>query len=1037
MSGNKKIPPFKASSSSIPVWGQNFLEPSVLGQLDNFKIKAVSSINGMPIFVLSESGLGYIIKLSFVNGKSWDESTRSSFIHRLQKALQLDSQNPIVDYSYSFSVVRRQFNKQELDAYKKQDPKTGEKLLITEERINYLKSLSDNLQVQAVDLYFGITGAPSKQFYDQNLGMVDKIKSMLDKKIKYANESRLLDEVIKEFSDKVKQVISIFANMDIKTTTPRSQKDLLIMARQAWRPNFTPNKDRVERSLKEDAYSSPGDFIAKDLKVETYRDHWISDGCFNMLFSLDNAPDPNIGFSALNADRFLTLGVRPGISLIPYFGTYTVAWNSMTRAEGDFVFRVKNALTSGMVNHEKRGIFEDKMAKREALEINRMHEDFITGGSDMVRATVTYQLQIPLEHMEKFFKRVGDDFEMVRSASRVVSQQLAEIGFSDWRIESKTFYTPWINLIPGLIRCGEKVQYLPRLYLALDACLHLIPFYATVGPDADKFNGANYFITDENGVFTFDHFSKNNGTAANFSVCGATGSGKSVTVQTLVMMTEHLKPNIMILDFGGGNVGSWTKLCAIMGGKELKFGSAKPPLLNPFELSEADSMPNTKKKNEIWTRVTKFVKIPESDRNIFNIAVDSLYYYIRSDDSINSPYKVRYEAFKNRFEYLPQLTKAYIGKEMPESEEEFAKFMNDVIKLMPNRCRPGDKGMNSIRIVLELILANEVNEDGPEQGTWNKFSLDEINDSIVNLYEGHMDDKLWPQLTDFYNVLKKRASDGKLTNKDALLTRLKNYCVGGSDPFMDGQTDVKIMETITTPNGQKIERAAKFILADMAGISDLRRMAIYMITINEFMTNVLYNSKDSRGIMIRDEAWLFMKSKIASKYLEADYRLARKYGFSVITIAQQYSDFKSQVLQNNTQTWVICALASVAEIELADTKFKFNPSERSMFENRFMGTKIERDAMNGAFLDAYSRIMVSTSSGKFFVKNKIGKFERWVTTTDDNETFIFNYYLKKGIPNNDRPNAYHVIKWLENGLFKKDNELASAMRDAGRSMPNI
>lgn len=186
--------------------------------------------------------------------------------------------------------------------------------------------------------------------------------------------------------------------------------------------------------------------------------------------------------------------------------------------------------------------------------------------------------------------------------------------------------------------------------------------------------------------------------------------------------------------------------------------------------------------------------------------------------------------------------------------------------------------------------------------------------------------------------------------------------------------------------------------------------------------------------MIRDEAWFFMKSNIAAPYLEADYRLARKYGFSVVTIAQQYSDFKSPVLQNNTQTWIICALTSKDEIDLADYRFKFNKYERGLFERKEMGTKIERDILSGKILEAYSRIMVANASGKYFLKNKIGKEERWITTTNDAETFVFNYYKETKFRN--KP-VIDIIEWLCRGEYRNDKDLQQALVKSGRKMPNI
>ena len=1033
----KSAPGFFVTPRRVSPGVQNIFETGALRKVDRFRIRAVATDSRFPFFVLSDSGLGYMWKVSFVNGKAWDENTRTKFLNLLEYSMKVESQEAIVNYTYSFTTVRRPLNPAELEEYTRDD-----NLPLTKERVKNLQNLAEKLEVQAVDLYFGLCASPSSVLKSSKISWLDRIKSIWDKRIEYQIESELLEDVVVQFGDKVKQILALFAGVGLRTILPMTELELLTMARRAWRPNYdqpTPTQDdkkavdAVLRSLKNDAYISAGDFLTRDLRIEQYKSHWIADDCLNMLFSMDEAPDPNMLFSASEADRFLNFGVRQGVNNIPYLGSYTVAWSSMNREEGDLRFRYKNAFAQSLTT-DKKGLFEDKMASKEAADVDRMHAEYIEGGSDMTRACVMYQLSIPLKHLPKFFETNFNSEETIRSISRTVVQQLNEIGFANWRVEDRTYYPCFMNSIPGAIRSVDGVQYLPRIYLSLKGSLHLVPFYATVGPenphDKDAWRGSNYFISDESTVFIFDHFSKNNGTAANFSVCGATGSGKSVAVQSLTMMTEKLNPYIMILDFGGGNVGSWTKLCSTMGGVELKFGSARPPRINPFQLSEADSFPNTQKKRQIAIRLG----LNPNDEDAL-LSIDAVYIYLRTDDSPFTENHIRHKDITDRCQACKRL-----------SYEETM----ELLRLPPGSCRPGEKGSSSIKIVLQLLLSTDVNENGPTDSVWHQFQQDDINDAILQLYERYAPPKdkpeRWPTLSDFRNMLEtindERLTGDKLRNKwgqdsifnfATLMSRLSSFCAGGLDPFLDGQTNVDIRKKVMV-NGTEKEMPAKFILADMAGIADKRKLALYMIVINDYMSNILYNSKESRGIMIRDEAWLFMKSAIANPYLEADYRLARKYGFSVITIAQQYSDFKSPVLQNNTQTWIVCSLTSLEEIDLAHQRFKFNDAERRLFEGRSMGTKMEKDVFSGKVMEVYSRIMIANQSGKYFVKNKIGKEERWITTTDADETFVFNFYRESSM--RGRP-PIEVIRWLCTDEYLKDEALATALQTAGRKMPRM
>ena len=1058
MSGSNKSK-FSLACHGISDGMQNIFSPGVGRNVDGYRVRAVASDGQLPFLVLSDSGLGYLFKMQFVNGKSWDEGSRARLLSQIEAGLRLDSQEPTVEFTYAFTSVRRAIRESELDSFNAgQHPITGI-------RIENLKNMGHRLDVQGTDLYFSICATPSKLLKGNKVSFTDRVKSVWDKRIRYSIESALLEDVVMQFGDRVKHVLALFARLGLKTSCPMSEVDLLSMAREAWRPNYDPTKSggkptqaysaaankaspmvagrpavndlemgrlMNKRTLAEDVYTAPGDFLAKGLRMDQYKFYWFADGCLNMLFSLEEAPDPNILFSAFQSDRLGAFGIRPGVSNIPYLGTYTVAWSSMTREEGDFKFRMRNAFASGMVN-DRRGMFEDKGAKKEARDVDRMHDDYIEGGTDMVRACVMYQLSVPIEHIPRYFdvRASSTDIDTLRSIARTVQQQLNEIGYSKWRLEERTYYPAWLNSMPGAVRSVENVQYLPRIYLPMDGALHLVPLFATVGPDAELFNGGNYFVSDEASVFVFDHFSKSNGTAANFSVCGATGSGKSVTVQSLVMMTERINPYIMILDFGGGNVGSWSKLCSVMNGVELKFGSARPPRINPFHLSETDSFPNRKKRRRLAIALGMD---PDKDESM--AAIEAVYFYLRGDDS---PFTNNETRFREICDRCPPFKKLGFVESM------------ELLHLGPGTARPGEKGSEAIRIVLELLLANSVNEDGPTDNAWATFSIDDINEAILELYESFLPDSektdQWPTLSDFKGVIERLNEERRrgtakgadswsssgVYNFGLLMSRLSNFCRGGLDPFMDGQTNVELRKTVVK-DGVAREEPSRFVLADMAGISDKRKLAIYMVIINDFMSNILYNNRDSRGIMIRDEAWFFMKSRIAAPYLEADYRLARKYGFSVVTIAQQYSDFRSAVIQNNTQTWIVCSLGSGEEIALANARFKFNDAEIDLFEQRRMGTKIERDVFKGGILDAYSRIMIANMSGKYFVKNKISKEERWITTTDDSETFVFNYYKdgpKRGMP------AIELIAWLCTGEYKQDGDLLAALAKAGRVVPNI
>ena len=409
----------------------NALAVGKLRALDRPPIRAVVNNGRFPFYIMDYSALGYTFKLKQINGKSWDAATRSAFLSFMETVFKIENQEPTIEYTYSFSYVRHPFHGIE---NKNVDP-TKQR---TVERINFAKKLSESLELQGSELYISIVASPSKLLSAAKIPLADRIKSVFYEEIKLANEASLIEEIVVEFSDKIRQIISLVAQAGFGVDCPKTEKSLLEMTRESFRPYYhdaqknakvtleteledksvsdsskksedTAGKSksivghRPDISLKKELFLSPSAYLYQDLKVDQYKNFWIADGCFNMVFSMMDAPDPNRIFSEFECDKFLTVGVRGGASFIPYFGTFTVGFSSMTIEDGDRKFRTKNALARSFVT-DKKGFFENKMASKEARAIDDMHEGYIQGGSDMVRATVQYHIAIPLHYFEKYFE---------------------------------------------------------------------------------------------------------------------------------------------------------------------------------------------------------------------------------------------------------------------------------------------------------------------------------------------------------------------------------------------------------------------------------------------------------------------------------------------------------------------------------------------------------------------------------------------------------------------------------------------------------
>jgi len=249
-------------------------------------------------------------------------------------------------------------------------------------------------------------------------------------------------------------------------------------------------------------------------------------------------------------------------------------------------------------------------------------------------------------------------------------------------------------------------------------------------------------------------------------------TSKNADLTETIALSQEVKINTTILDFGG-SIDSWQKLCSVVKATTLRFGNVNPPILNPFQLSLKNSQP-TLQGNKI---IAKAIDRDANDESIMSM-IKFIYLYMNSYDaaSLNRDFLIScFPVFKR------------VGYEE----------MLEILKLKPGTSKPGEKALESIRTVLELILANSVTVEGSSNNVWNTFLLDDINETIDMLYEDYRppanNPNRWPQISDFMSALERlnalRASGNNLNkwksrgvfNYDLLMSRLSIYCEGGVD----------------------------------------------------------------------------------------------------------------------------------------------------------------------------------------------------------------------------------------------------------------
>lgn len=1038
MSKNK----VKIHKRILPTEAYDLLDPGSFRQMDAFSLKAVASSGGLFFYCLAGGGAGTLLKMPFINGRGWNDQKRSEVLSRLQDRFKNESETSGVDFSFSFHHVRRVIDREEVDELKKKfdsDPRRA----ISRMRVEDFITFSERMVIQKTDLYLGIVATPRASLVADEVGTWKGWKGSFSAAQKTENDLILVRAITSAFVARIKGFIASLAPWGITTHLPKSAQELMRWTKNAWRPNHTQRQGVVskgssqisaeERLLLSDAFKTPSDYIMSDLAIEQLANFWISDDSFNMIFAMEQPPNSDKAYSSIMTDKLLTLGVQEGISIVPYYGSFHVLFSPLSYEEGDTKWRTKIFQTMTEVKGGK-GLKADIRGEKAVSRVRQNYNSYISDGSNLVKASVLYQLSIPLPFLKKMvdWKDRLSVVENIKSIQIKVENELNSIGDSRWEVVKKQQFSTYMGLVPGGTNIGSAMTGVPFFYTPLDCLMHLAPVFSVVGPDQANFNGSNYFCTDACDYFVFDQFSKSNGAASNMVIIGATGSGKSVTAQILAAALEQYDPNIMIMDFGGGNVGSWDKLCSIMGGVKISFGDADSPIINPFELSEKDAIPTHAKAMEIATKIFGSA----SQKNISKVS--GIFGYLRGNDI--TPLDTNQTIFEA------------LCKKFPEIEARF-KDWDDLypsIQLGPGTSRPGETGMESLKTLFTILLSPDIDQEGHIASPWGMFNQDDIVDVILDLYNDFVPSEpgFWPTLTDFKNKLletqKRRRttkaadllSGGRapIENFERLFQRISNFCQGGADAFFDGQTNVPYKIKKENATGVQSMENARFILADFAGVEGVLRKSVYMIITNELMSRICYSSRERRSVIIRDEAWIFLQSEICRPYIKADLRLARKYNFSVVTITQNYSDIKMPEIQANTQIWIVCKLGSEEEIAAANTRFHFNGAELELFrKSGGMGTHIEKDVMNGGVIDASSRIMIRTESGKYFVKNRIGTKLRWVTTTDPDETFIYNYFRGKM----KQKTPAEVIDWLATREYYGDVELQKLCADRGMKFAKL
>ena len=266
----------------------------------------------------------------------------------------------------------------------------------------------------------------------------------------------------------------------------------------------------------------------------------------------------------------------------------------------------------------------------------------------------------------------GETIDQVKQRTTEIINMFSSLNGAEMHDERWGGVTPsFLSTLPGWTKESTRWLMLKTLHLA-----DFLPFFS-------EFKGSGraetLFFNSTQGLATYDPFSDDI-SAFNIVVVGATGSGKSFTINQLINQYSKNNPIEIFIDIGG----SYKRQTLLKGGEYIDLGLTKKFTLNVFELSGNKPMRkfSEEEQNEITMVKTKSIIQMMGGLERFN-----------ESDQIVEDYIFRTLGFMYKNIDRPVLSD-FKGalKTMAESNKQYAKFCDPVIGLLGNWFKGGQYG---------------------------------------------------------------------------------------------------------------------------------------------------------------------------------------------------------------------------------------------------------------------------------------------------------------------------------------------------------
>lgn len=930
-------------------------------------IQSLSLKNKVPYLFLRGGAVSKVYRFSGLNHQGLSEYEMNDLFNSLEMVINTLPENRV---NLSFTVVKK--------------PTT----FIPDSDINapyYLKAksalfaeLCQRRQVYEYEFY--ITFLCSGQNYSSARRITNYLNSFFKKDVNLFEKNANIDffgvdERIALIEQACSNIIPMLSNLGIAATPLETSDEYYRELEKFTRPEL----HKVKPVVINDSVESVRRSLFAGVKIDPFADYFTLDDTYHKVFSMDKAPQDDIK----PADIMKILSIPQEMIL-----TFTMQKLDKSHTQK----RLDNALWKAKMELSAKKGQEDYFGQanynRIVGEVQRLAEGQTFGAA----ASLNLCLRIPRSYIETKSAELNiTDKEYVRRVtSEIQSSGFTSFGKSDWSAEREGAVPVFFKMLPGTSHLDS--HHLKSIFIAGSDVPYFMPIYNTAS--AENFNGLNGFVDNNDGIYVFDPLDKKR-VAWNYYVIGQTGSGKSVILNSIIAAeygSYFLRkkenpgakpPVICIMDEGGGDANSFGKQVDILGGTTVSLSGVKKPYIQLLEVRADLAKPTPRKLAELAEAAYEII---QDDRKTTEAKIMK-YYEVGADKDFSTlPRHLYNQEFEKIFGIQPW-----------EGSDDF-------FKLRPGELEPNMDQMRLIVSTLEIMLAPSTQDLSTfSQGF---FREDQVRRMVLDVYRST--EGRFPFISDLVEYA--RSQSGQIYSE--FVDRMSNWCRDSGFNMFDMDTDVDLNNDL--------------ILVDFKGIGKEPQLkAIYTLLFMSLFENKMMKQKSQRRFFFVDEAWSMLANKTAREVYIEFLRTARKHRFCTMSSTQTIIEYMKpdrelgQAAIGQMQMGIIGHhkpdLVDLT-VEILKLKPELGPLLSKLGQHRENGVPI------------YSRFMVYTPTSTYVLKNRLHTQEYWVYTSDGDDNFIIDYFLKRG----GFVDKEEVIRYVASSQHLGDEGLIEYLKASGK-----